>query len=627
MTIKTLTGVYLGKVGGYNGLAKNGSAGGSGYSYGGPLANLGTITGGAGGKGGKSDFIIYGDYGGGGGEGGAGVALIMPASLTNTGTINGGAGGMGGYGGDGGYGGLGGGGVTLATGASLRNSGRITGGAGGLGGTGVYRGGAGGEGGAGVTIASGATVLNSGLITGGAGGGGGHDNSGVDGGGGMGGAGVVLVSGANLINTGTIIGGGGGGGGDTVYGKPGIYYGTGAAAVYQNDPGAVTVTNSGAIIGSDSNPEFTYALQFSSPADRLIVEAGATFTGTVMGAGATLELGGQKGAGTLTGFGGQFNGFGDVTVDAGASWTLEGDGAGRIYNTGTIGLASSSKSTSLVIDTRGDTLTSGGQVILGGGADLIIGASAAVTLTNVDNTIMGGGALGGGKLGLVNEASGCIDGDTPGSLVIDTGANTVLNAGTILASEGAVTIRGALVNSGILGADGGILYLGGAVSGKGSVQIIGGILNALSTFTQSVRFSGKGRLVLAKSAAYAGRIFDFSRSGATTLDLRDIAFGAKTKATWSGDATEVLTVTDGIHTAKLKLAGDYAGTTFTVSSDGHGGTFVVDRTNKAATHAGVRPMPFISAMAGLSAGSAADATPTLEARALSFPTLTAPARL
>jgi hypothetical protein len=103
-----------------------------------------------------------------------------------------------------------------------------------------------------------------------------------------------------------------------------------------------------------------------------------------------------------------------------------------------------------------------------------------------------------------------------------------------------------------------------------------------------------GVLELARSQGYAGTLFGFSKTGATTLDLGDIAFGAGTAATYSGTQTSgVLTVTDGTHTAKIRLWGDYLGSTFAVSSDGHGGTSVVD------------PPPgrvdvFVAAMAGLS---------------------------
>src|SRR4029077_1948201 len=44
----------------------------------------------------------------------------------------------------------------------------------------------------------------------------------------------------------------------------------------------------------------------------------------------------------------------------------------------------------------------------------------------------------------------------------------------------------------------------------------------------------------------------------------------------SGNAGGTLTVSDGTHTAKITLLGDYSLSTFTPSSDGHGGTSVVD---------------------------------------------------
>jgi hypothetical protein len=47
--------------------------------------------------------------------------------------------------------------------------------------------------------------------------------------------------------------------------------------------------------------------------------------------------------------------------------------------------------------------------------------------------------------------------------------------------------------------------------------------------------------------------------------------------TFKGTSTGgVLTVSDGSHTANIALLGNYIASTFTVSSDGHGGTYVVD---------------------------------------------------
>ena len=139
----------------------------------------------------------------------------------------------------------------------------------------------------------------------------------------------------------------------------------------------------------------------------------------------------------------------------------------------------------------------------------------------------------------------------------------------------------------------------GAVSGASVVEIRAATADFTSTFTQSVVFGATGVLELADSQAYAGTITGFSKTGATSLDLADIAFGTGTKASYSGTtASGVLTVTDGTHTAKFKLAGNYTTSTFSVSSDGHGGTTVLDPTKATSTHAFIAAMASFRADAG-----------------------------
>ena len=58
---------------------------------------------------------------------------------------------------------------------------------------------------------------------------------------------------------------------------------------------------------------------------------------------------------------------------------------------------------------------------------MIFGSDTDVTLTNVDNTISGAGQLGDGQMTLVNEGSIVATGSN--ALVIDTGANTIVNTG------------------------------------------------------------------------------------------------------------------------------------------------------------------------------------------------------
>ncbi|MEO8927328.1 MAG: hypothetical protein ABI306_09205, partial [Caulobacteraceae bacterium] len=283
---------------------------------------------------------------------------------------------------------------------------------------------------------------------------------------------------------------------------------------------------------------------------------------------------------------------------------------GAIANAGRIDLRGSGAATTLAIGGAGATLSGGGVVDLADKVgNAIVGASPAATLTNVDNRIMGAGTLGGGSLTLVNGAMGVILGDFAAGLVIDTGANTIVNAGLIEAADGgAVSVLSALDNSGTLLVARGTLTLDGAVTGGGIVRIRNGALDAVGAFTENVDFThGKGVLELARSQAYAGAITGFSKAGGTSLDLRDIGFVSAAEATYSGTASGgVLTVTDGTHTANIALVGDYTASTFTAGDDGHGGVIVLD---PSAPGAGPAPKhAFIAAMAGLGGRAAAAAT-------------------
>ena len=186
---------------------------------------------------------------------------------------------------------------------------------------------------------------------------------------------------------------------------------------------------------------------------------------------------------------------------------------------------------------------------------------------------------------LTNLTTGIIRSEGAAALIIDTGAATVTNAGTIESiGAGGVTLVSAVANTGRLYAMASTLTVEGAVTGGGAGLILGGTLKftAASVFNQTVAFAAgaTGTLELAHGQTYAGKITGFSKTGATRLDLDDIAFtSGVTKATFAGTTTSgVLTVTDGTHTAKINLLGNYTTSTFTTSSDGHGGTTIVDPT-------------------------------------------------
>ncbi len=298
----------------------------------------------------------------------------------------------------------------------------------------------------------------------------------------------------------------------------------------------------------------------------------------------------------------------------------------------------------------------------------IFGETTADTLENVDNTIVGGGFFGLGRLNIINDAKGVINangGDmdlrsTPGSSIIndglieetgsgilvvykstidstgakgpgaavqaagsaridlfdanlvggsvsvasisaiwstgdalstiDVGAGTLDNAGSLYANgngtnTGAgLSILGAVANTGVLFAYKGELEVNGAVTGGGIGKINGGTLKFDQTFTENVIFASQnpGELVLAQSQGYTGTVTGFSTIGMSTFDLEDINFSESTTATYVPTNGKqpflggVLTVTDGAHSATIKLVGNYSHSTFTVTADGSGGTLVSD---------------------------------------------------
>ena len=99
--------------------------------------------------------------------------------------------------------------------------------------------------------------------------------------------------------------------------------------------GKGTVRNAGTIAGATSA-----VLLAAGYANRVIVDPGAAFTGTVQGGNtlfnntlnstliSTLELASGATTGTLTGLNSQFVNFQSVTIDAGGSWVMDATNTG-----------------------------------------------------------------------------------------------------------------------------------------------------------------------------------------------------------------------------------------------------------------------------------------------------------
>jgi hypothetical protein len=105
----------------------------------------------------------------------------------------------------------------------------------------------------------------------------------------------------------------------------------------------------------------------------------------------------------------------------------------------------------------------------------------------------------------------------------------------------------------------------------------GATLELTSAYSGTVTFAGPtGTLKLDQSASFAGKIGGQLATG-DVIDLTDITAGAGATIGYSGNNSPgTLTVGDGTRTAHIALLGNYSLANFTPSSDGHGGTSVVD---------------------------------------------------
>jgi len=379
---------------------------------------------------------------------------------------------------------------------------------------------------------------------------------------------------------------------------------------------SVTVSGSATKVGV--NAPLAYAGKWTQSAGTLTVAGGdtMTFTGTADSFAGTLA-----GAGTVALASGTDTLAGTALAAAGVTMT-----SATVTLAGTIAISHqvTAGDPSLIVAAGGATLSGGTFNLTGSAANAIIGATATATLT-VKDTLLGAGQLGDGRMILVND--GVIAGDDPVALTVNTGAHTIVNAGTIEATRagGLATIVSAVDNTGVLAAvSGGVLTVDGAVTGSGIGEVGTGTLKfaAASTFNENVTFTSgsTGTLELAHGQTYTGTITGFSTTAANALDLDDIPFvSGTTTATFAGTASGgVLTVKNGGAVASIKLTGDYLGSSFVTSLGAGGvGTRIVDPAASPAAGSGpTRPrnpiLPahtFIQSMAGMEAeGSATPVT-------------------
>jgi hypothetical protein len=200
---------------------------------------------------------------------------------------------------------------------------------------------------------------------------------------------------------------------------------------------------------------------------------------------------------------------------------------GTIDNSGNIQLNSGNDPTTLYIDGT-VTLNGGGQLtmlVFGTPADNeITGSAAGGTLDNFD-FIRGVGQIGTGdnKLTLVNEAGGDIDANAANQplLVLNTGANSIVNAGLLEAgSQAELDVDSLVNNTRVIQSEG-----GGA-----ALYLKGGVINAASG---AVAAAGSGALYITGVVTNLGTI-EALNSGELFLDNTTVALSSVITALNSG---------------------------------------------------------------------------------------------
>jgi hypothetical protein len=204
--------------------------------------------------------------------------------------------------------------------------------------------------------------------------------------------------------------------------------------------------------------------------------------------------------------------------------------------------------------------------------DTIDHVANAAASTGVDFTVAG---LGHSAIGTVTLSDAADDTITArgNSVLLDTdkGLNPTSSVGPANPTHVPLTMSG-------LEGDGSGTVTSTDASGKQAVEIPAGeTLELTSPYSGTISFDGAtGTLKIDNSASFSGKIAGQLAIG-DVIDFADITAGASAKLSYSGNNSPgTLTVSDGTHTASVALLGNYSLASFTASSDGHGGTSVVD---------------------------------------------------
>ena len=290
---------------------------------------------------------------------------------------------------------------------------------------------------------------------------------------------------------------------------------------------------------------------------------------------------------------------GNINVNDGSTLALKGAG---VANSGAINLNSTGSTTKIEVVPAGLGDTGSNTTITGGGAgtlstialggpngtgdvfdDQIVSDGADnVTLTLVGETIVGNGTIGDSHLTLDVGSGSVIDSDisilaaNASVLTLNTGSNTIMNAGTLETTNGGqMNIDSPVDNTGtILSSGEGNLILSAPVTGPGAVDIgAGSILDIeAGSVSGNVSFTGGGAQLFMLPGEVGGDITGMVPSD--TIFLGGLGFAGALRGfhpVWQQTSSTGGTLSlykNGVDAANLNFAGQFNSLDFVLGTFG-----------------------------------------------------------
>jgi T5SS/PEP-CTERM-associated repeat protein len=345
---------------------------------------------------------------------------------------------------------------------------------------------------------------------------------------------------------------------------------------------AGTVANSGFI---EATSPAGYAIYLANGfANRVVDNPGARFSGLVNGGNAvgegavsTLELGVGSQAGTLSGLATQFINFQQVTVDAGAFWSMTGANTvaagATLSNQGNLALNGALRMNGTLTSAQAMTVASGGGIVASAtvgvsgaswnlASELVVGAlgSGSVTISNAASVVaetagllpamaLGAGSGGAGSLLVTGTGSRAtllgqlnVGQAGAGSLLVENAAS--VSTGTSASADpyegfDIAQLAGGSGNATVTGSHSALFNTGRFLVGDAGVGSLAILAGGTITTTPGTGAGAPPGAVIANTAAASGSFADVSGTGSNwqVTGLLDVGAGGSGALLLSSGAT------------------------------------------------------------------------------------------